>query len=69
MRDRVEEKWDSRERERGAENEESGQCWVGAWVGGEWRNRCLQQEEMKSVRIEERGVTGRNGKGGERKKK
>ena len=57
-----------RERERRVENKESGRCWVGAWVGGKWRNRNLQREEMKSVRTEERGATSRNGKGGERKK-
>ena len=42
------------QKERGAENEEIGRCWVGAWVGGEWRNWSLQREEMKSVRIEGR---------------
>ena len=36
------------------ENEEIGQCWVGALVGGEWRNWNLQREEMKSVRTEGR---------------
>ena len=42
------------QKERGAENEEIGRRWVGAWVGGEWRNWSLQREEMKSVRTEGR---------------
>jgi len=71
LRDRVEEKWDSREI--GVENEKINRhCrrWAGAWVGGEWSNWTLQREEMKSVRTDwgEREATGRNGEGGERKK-
>ena len=65
LRDRVEEKWDSREI--GAENEEINRrcrrC-AGAWVGGKWRNWSLQREEMKSARTDwgEREATGRNEK-------
>ena len=43
-----------------------------AWVcDGKWRNWSSQWEEMKSVRTNwgERGATGRNGEGGERKNK
>ena len=54
------------------ENEEiNWRCrrWVGAWVGDVWRNCSLLREDRKSVRTNrgERGATGRNGEGGERK--
>ena len=71
LRDRVEEKWVSREI--GAENEEINQhcqCWARAWIGNKWKNWSLQGKKWKvrGPTKGERGPTRRNGEEKEKKK-